>query len=259
MRRIALALAIAAALPACHTRYTTISGNLKLASTPEENYDRGMAELKDKNYVEAIRFFEYVKSKYPFSSVSLLSDLRISDIKFDQARYGEAADAYEKFAKDHPSSDQVEYAAYRAGLSHFKAAPPDFFMFPPTYEKDQRETEKAVTALREFVQKYPSSTYLADAKKTLAHAEEILAKREKYVGDYYFDRGFWAGAAGRYKGLAESYPDTPEAGPAQLRMAQAYVRMHETFQARQALQRLIVTHPDSRERAEAEKLLESLR
>ncbi len=259
MRRIALALALAAALPACHTRYTTVSGNLKLGTTPEENYERGLAEMKDKNYPEAIRFFEYVKAKYPFNNVSLLSDLRISDIKFAQGRFGEAADAYERFAKDHPSSDQIEYAAYRAGLSHFKAAPPDFFMFPPVYEKDQRETEKAVTSLREFVQKYPQSTYFSDARATLARAEDLLARRELFAGDYYFKRGYWAGAAGRYKGLAETYPDSPLAEPAQLKMAQAYMRMNEKYQARQALQRLIVQHPESQERGQAERLLESLR
>jgi outer membrane protein assembly factor BamD len=262
MRRTFLAIAAVAAvtaLAACHTKYTSLSGALKLGTTAEENYDRGMAELKDKNWAEAIRFFDYVKAKYPFSNVSLLSDLRISDIKFSQARFGEAADSYEKFAKEHPSSDQVDYAQYRAGLSHFKASPPEFFMFPPVWEKDERETEKAVTALRDFIEKFPSSPYLGDARKTLAQAEEILARRELYVGDYYYKRGFWAGAAGRYKSLADSYPETPQARPAQLKLAQAYIRMNESFQARQALQRLIVEHPDSRERSQAERLLESLR
>ncbi len=259
MRRTILALAAVTALTACHTKYTSLSGALKLGATAEDNYDRGMAELKDKNWAEAIRFFEYVKAKYPFSNVSLLSDLRISDIKFSQGRFSEAAESYEKFAKDHPSSDQVDYAQYRAGLSHFKASPPEFFMFPPVWEKDERETEKAVTTLRDFVQKYPSSPYLEDARKTLAKAEEVLARRELYVGDYYYKRGYWAGAAGRYKGLADNYPQTPQAGPAQIKLAQAYIRMKESFQARQTLQRLIVEHPDARERSQAEKMLESLR
>ncbi len=259
MRRILVALALAAALPACHTKYTSISGALKLGSTPDENYERGVAEMKAKNWAEATRFFEYVKAKYPFSNVSLLSDLRISDIKYSQGRYGEAADAYERFVKDHPSTDQVEYAQYRAGVCHFKASPPDFFLFPPVYEKDQRETEKAVATLREFVQKYPSSPLLPEVRKTLGQAEEVLAKRDLYVGDYYFKRELWAGAAGRYKALTEAYPDAPQARPAELKLARAYARMNEKFQARQTLQRLIVEHPESRERAEAEKLLESLR
>ncbi|HET6410507.1 MAG TPA: outer membrane protein assembly factor BamD [Anaeromyxobacter sp.] len=258
MRRT-LALALLAALAACHTRYTGVSGALKLGTTAEDNYERGMAELKDKNYPEATRFFEYVKTKYPFSNVSALSDLRISDIKFAQSRYVEAADGYEKFSKDHPSSDQVEYALYRAGLSHARAAPAEFLLFPPAWEKDQRETEKAVTVLRDFVAKYPTSTYLSDAKKTLAQAEEVLARREMYVGDFYYKREEWAGAAGRYKGLFENYPSTSLADPAQLKLAQAYVRMNAKFQARQTLQRFITQHPDSGERRQAEKLLESLR
>lgn len=259
MRRIALALVLAAALPACHTKYTTLSGSLKLGSTPEENYDRGMSELKDKNYAESLRFFEYVKAKYPFSTVSVLADLRVADIKLAQDRFAEAADAYEKFARDHPSSDQVDYAMWRAGVSHFRASPPDFILFPPVYEKDQRETDKAVTTLREFLQKYPNSKYVPEAKKTLTQAEELAARRELYVGDFYFKRERWAGAAGRYKGLAQDYPDTPQAGPAQIKLAQAYIKMNEKYQARQALQRLIVQRPESRERAQAEKLLESLR
>lgn len=257
-RRLVLLLALSA-LPACATRYTGVSGALKLGATPEENLQRGEAEMKDKNYPEAIRFFEYVKAKYPFSSVSAKADLRLSDIKFEQGRYVEAAEGYEKFAKDHPSSDQLDLALYRAGLSHYKASPSDFILFPPAYEKDMRETEKARDALREYVKARPGSPYLADAQKALTQAEELLAKRELYVGDFYFKRDDYPGAAARYKSLVEGYPATPQAGPAQLKLAEAYIRMKETFQARQALQRLIAQRPDGPERSKAEKLLESLR
>jgi outer membrane protein assembly factor BamD len=259
MRRIPLLLALVALAPACATKHTSISGALRLGSTPEENYQHGLDELKDKNYPESIRFFEYVKAKYPFSNVSALSELRLADIKFDQDRHAEAAVAYEQFVKDHPSSEEIDYAHYRAGLAHFKAAPVDFVVFPPVYEKDQRETEKALVSLRDFVEKRPQSKYLPEARKILAQAEERLAHRELYVGDYYYKRGYWAGAAGRYRGLADSYPDTALAQPALLSLARTYARMNEGFQARQALQRLITQHPDSRERPEAERLLESLR
>jgi len=259
MRRIALALLLAAALPACHTKYTTLSGSLKLGSTPEENFERGVSELKDRNYAEALRFFEYVKAKYPFSAVSVLADLRLADVKFAQSQYLEAADDYERFAKDHPSSDQNDYAKYRAGLSHLKAGPGDFFMFPPVEEKDQHETEKAVAALREFVKTWPDSKYIEDGRKSLAHGEEILAKREMYAGDYYYKRKYWAGAAGRYKGLADEYPATSQAEPALVKLAKSYLQMNEKFHARQALQQLITRYPESRGRDDAEKLLESLR
>ncbi|HET6439832.1 MAG TPA: outer membrane protein assembly factor BamD [Anaeromyxobacter sp.] len=259
MGRILPILLLAAGLAACATKHTSISGALKLAPTPEENYQYGMDELKAHNYGEATRFFEYVRAKYPFSKVSIEADLRLCDIRYDQGRYLDAAAAYEKFLQDHPSSDALDYAHYRAGVSHFRAAPGDFFLFPNSYEKDEREMDKAVSTLREFVKSRPGSQYLADAKKTLARAEAMIAHREMYAGDFYAQRGYWAGAAGRYRGLTENYPDTPLAEPAAIKLAQAYLQLKESHLARQALQRFIVEHPESGQRHAAEKLLESLR
>jgi outer membrane protein assembly factor BamD len=259
---LALAVAFAAALAlalACATKHTTVSGKLKLGATAEENYQNGMDELKAKHSAEAMRFFEYVKSKYPFSPVSAKAELRIADIRMADGRDLEAAEGYERFVKDHPSSDEIDYAQYRAGLAHLKASPPDFALFPPVQEKDQRETERAVTALRALLEKYPDSQYVPEARKSLQKAEDLLARRELYVGDYYYRRGYWAGAAGRYQGLVDGYPDAPLARPALLKLARTYLNMNEKHQARQALQRLITQHPDSRERPEAEKLLASLR
>lgn len=258
MRRI-LALALAAGLVACATKHTTATGNLRLGKTPEENYQKGIDELKAKNFPEAIRFFEYVKAKYPFSSVSVASDLRLADVKFAQERWSEAAAAYESFIKEHPSSPDLEQAEFRAGVAHRRSAPGDFFLLPPAEEKDQSDTEKAVELLRAFVQKHPDSRYLPEARKELLAAETVLAGRELYAGDFYFKRKHWAGAADRYKGLTENYPATPQAEPALLKLARSYVEMKETFQARQTLQRLIAQHPRSRERYAAEKLLDALR
>ena len=44
-----------------------------------------------------------------------------------------------------------------------------------------------------------------------------------------------------------------------MKLAHAYVALDEKFRARNALQKLIVKHPDDRRRPEAEKLLASLR
>jgi outer membrane protein assembly factor BamD len=258
MRRT-LALALAAGLLACSTKYTSVTGHIRLGKTPEENYQRGVEEMNAKHYPEAMRFFELIKAKYPFSAVSVACDLRLADIKFMQERWVEAAAAFEAFAKEHPSSTDVEYATYKAGVAHYKASPGDAFLLPPAQEKDLTETDKAVTQLRSFVAAYPKSKYIADAKATLARAELLAAKREMYVGDFYYKREYWAGAASRYKGLADGYPATPLAEPALFKLAESYVKLKERYQARQALQRLIIQHPGSRQRRAAEKLLESLR
>jgi outer membrane protein assembly factor BamD len=254
-----LAVVALLALAACGTKHVSITGKVRYGATPEANYEAGVDELKDGNYPEAIKFFEYVKTKYPFSKYAPLSELRLADLKFKQDHYVEAADAYQQFVTLHPSHEEVDYADFRVGLSYLKDAPGDFVLFPPAYEKDQRQVEKAAKALRKFVEERPTSKYLPEAKKLLADAEGRLAAHEWYVGEYYYKRGRWAGAAGRYQALVDKYPGSRHEVEALIKLARAYVAMDEKFRARNALQKLIVKHPDDARRPEAEKLLASLR
>lgn len=280
MRRPAvLAFACALALSACSSRYTTFSGELKLGKTAEENYQRGVAELKERNYVEAVKFFEYVRTKYPFDKHATLAELRLADAKFDQDRFAESAEAYKQFVALHPTSTELDYARYRQALSLFRDAPGDFALFPPAHEKDQRQTEAAVQVLQELVQEEQAkadalaeakkagtqplppepSRYLLDAKKLLGKARERLAAREWYVAEYYYKRKNWAGAAGRYEALLERFPGSSHEVAALLKLAETRAALDQKHEARKALQRLIVEHPQAAARAEAEKRLAALR
>lgn len=258
MRR-SLALAAVLALAACATKHTTFTGDLKLGTTPEANYEKGLDELKSKNFTEATRFFEYVKTKYPFSKYASLAELRLADVKFRQDRYQEAADAYKQFVQLHPTHEDVDYAEYQAGLSYYKDAPGEFALFPPAAEKDQRQAEKAAQVLGDFVQTRTGSKYLPEAKKVLEEVRARLAQREWYVGEYYFKRERWAGAAGRYETMVEKYPGSRHEAEALWKLARAALKLDEKYRARKALQQLVVKHPGDRRRAEAEKLLASIR
>jgi outer membrane protein assembly factor BamD len=280
MRRpVVLAAALALVLAACTSKYTTFTGELKLGKTPEENYQRGVHELKAGNYTEAVKFFEFVRTKYPFDKHAALAELRLADAKYDQDRFAEAAEAYKQFVALHPTSTEVDYARFRQGLSLFKDAPGDFALFPPAYEKDQRQTEAAVQVLQEFVQEEQAkadalaaakkdgnqplppeaSKYLADARKVLGNARARLAAREWYVAEYYYKRKKWAGAAGRYQALVDRFPGTGHEVEALLKLAEAHSALDQKHEARKALQKLIVEHPQDPARAVAEQRLAALR
>ncbi len=254
-----VALAVAAALLACSTKHVSITGNVKLKKDAQENYEAGVELLKDHSYPEAAKFFEFVKKSFPFSKYAALSDLRLADAKFDQNEFSAAADAYAEFTKLHPAHEEVDYAEYRIALSHFRDAPGNFFLFPPAYEKDEREVVKAKNALEKFLQAHPDSKRAGDARKLLADVNTRLAKHEWYVGEYYFKRRRWAGAAGRYETLVEKYPGSREEPEALLKLARAYLAMDEKHRARTALQKLVVKHPQDPRRKEAEGLLAALR
>jgi outer membrane protein assembly factor BamD len=257
MRRL-LAAAAVLALAAC-SKHVTFSGEVKLHPTAEENYQAGLELMKDESWPEAQKFFEYVRTKYPFTKYAALSDLRLADAKYGQRSYAEAADAYAQFIQLHPSHEDVDYAQFRIGESWFRDAPGDFVLFPPSHEKDQRQVKKAADQLRKFVEGYPKSKYLPQGKKLLAEAEGRLAAHEWYVAEYYFKHRRWAGAAGRYETLVDEFPGSKHVPEALLKLARSYLALDEKHRARTALQNLIVNHPQDPRRPEAERLLASLR
>ncbi|HEY6098026.1 MAG TPA: outer membrane protein assembly factor BamD, partial [Anaeromyxobacter sp.] len=178
MRRTA-ALVCAAALAAlagCKTKHVSFTGELKYGHDAEENYKAGLELLHDKTYPEAEKFFEHVKTKYPFSRYAPLAELRIADSKFAQDLHAEAIEAYKQFVQLHPTHEEVDYAEFRQGLAHFKDAPSQFMLFPPAYEKDQRQLQRASDVLAKFLEKRPQSKYAPEARKILDQANGRLAE-----------------------------------------------------------------------------------
>lgn len=259
MRRAVLALVPVLALAACTSKNVSFTGELRHGKTAEENYRAGVEELARKGYPEAIKFFEYVKARFPYSAQAALADLRIADAMFEQGRYVEAADAYEQFAKLRPTHDEVDYAEFRVGVAQLRDAPSDFFMFPPPHEKDLRTVERAARSFEAFVGARPESKHVPEARRLLQEARTQLAAHEWYVAEYYFKRRKWAGAAGRYAALVERYPGSRNEGEALYKLARSWLELEERQRAQKALQQLVVKHPDDPRRPEAERLLASLR
>lgn len=258
LRLLALAAALAS-LSACGGKHVSLSGAPKFGSTAEEDYAAGKELLDDESYPEAQKFFDRVRTKYPFSKFAALSELRIADLHFAQKAYPQAIAAYGDFVRLHPTHEDADYAEFRVGVALLEDAPGDFALFPPSHEKDQRQVVRAAEAFRDFLAKYPGSEHAPEARKLLERANGRLADHERYVADFYFKRERWAGAASRYETLVEKFPGSRHEPEALMRLAEALVNLDEKHRARTALQKLIVSHPKDPRRARAEELLAKLR
>lgn len=167
------------------------------ADDADENLKRGNDSLDSKNYVEAQKYFDYVKSKYPYLEAATTAELRLADVDFDREKYIEARDRYLNFIKLHPTHPRLDYAAYRAALTHYKDMPSDFFILPPSSEKDQGEVRSASAAMADFIRTYPQSEYLAEAQKALDEVRRRLAEHELYVAGFYKRREKWNAVVAR--------------------------------------------------------------
>jgi len=196
------------ALGGCIGAATNLAGEVTYAKTAKENYDLGRASLKSHDYVEAAQYLNYTKSKFPYSQYAPLAELSLADANFEQDKFIEAVDGYKNFIKDHPTNKMADYAGFQIAYCHYKGIPSDFFIFPPSYERDQSELFDAQIALKDFLLSYPQSDWRPRGKELLGDVRNRLARHDMYVAHYYQSKGHYKAAAWRYQSVVDTYGDT---------------------------------------------------
>ncbi len=181
-----LAAALLLALAAC-SKHVSFSGEAKLKPTAEENYQAGQELLKDGSYPEAQKFFDYVRTKFPFSKYAALADLRLADAKFAQGQFAEAAEAYKQFVQLHPNARGGRLRRVPGGrvlpqgrAERVRALPADVREGPAPGEEGVRRAPRLrqeVPGLRSARRTRRSSSRDADGR---------LAAHEWYVAEYYY-------------------------------------------------------------------------
>ena len=233
----------------------------KDTSNAARAYEKGMLEKKDQNVMEATKYFEAVRNSFPYSQYAALSELALADMRFEADDYQGSAAGYQEFVKNHPSHAKADYASFRVGLAYYQDKASDFFLFPPSFERDQTPVRQALDALQRFASAYPKSEFVVRAKDMINELRERLARHDQYVVGFYWKRRAWRGAAGRLMELADSYGDLHNGavrGDSLWRAAVAYYNAQDYVTERQVLTRLIQEAPGDPHRKEAEELLRTL-
>jgi outer membrane protein assembly factor BamD len=212
--------------------------------TAKQNYEKGMAELKDEDYAEAQKYFQFVKQKYPFSKYAVLAELALADSQFDRGNYTEAIDSYKTFARLHPTHDKVEdgYVAFRIGESYFKDMPDDVFLLPPSYEKDQSAVADALRELTDFERKFPDSKYVKKAEELRRQVLQRLVDHEVYVARFYLGSDHPNAAALRLEGALRRYPGSGREPELLYALGETYLKMGDPLRAKETFTRVVTEY-----------------
>ncbi len=231
-------------------------GDPDYATEASTNLKRGDQALESGQYQLAEKYYEYVKTKFPFLEASRQAELRLADVSFERQLWTEAADRYGGFVKLHPTSPKVDYAAYRVALSHYRDIPGDWFLVPPSSEKDQTQVNAAWVAYGEFVRQYPDSQYIVDARKQQANVRDRIIRHEVYVADFYDKRNRWAAAVNRLETVVTKFPG-PNDDKYLFRLYDLYSKLQDQPKARGALERIINRSPGTPSAEKARQMLGS--
>ena len=236
------------------------SGAVDYSVSAQKNYDKGMKELEDKDWIAASKYFGFIKTRFPYSKYAVLAELRLADAEFGAEQYLEAIDSYRLFIKFHPTHEMVAngYASFRIGEGYYRQLSGDFWMFPPSFEKDQSSTEDAANELKTFLDKYPDSPLRDKAKDILKQVGKRLADHEWYVARYYWDRGKPMGTVIRLRRLLERYRGVGYDEEALWLLGRAYVAVAMPDRAKGVWSELVDKYPTSNHAGDARSALSGL-
>ena len=213
---------------------------INFSLTAKQNYEKGLDELKAENYSEASRYFAYVKQKFPFSKYAALAELAAADTEFARGSYQEAIDAYKSFLRLHPKHEKVEegYVSFRIVEAHVKEMPDDWFLTPPSSEKDQSAVQDALREIDSLIYRFPNSKYFKPAREYRRGVMSRLIDHEVFVARFYLDRGHPKGAILRIKEALRRYPDSGRDAELLLTLGETQLEMGQPATAKQTFLRV---------------------
>ncbi len=231
-----LALIAVSGLGACASKDPS---DLAFEEIPAEKlYAEGLVAMETGDRKGAKKKFEELDRQHPYSNYARRSMILTAYTHYKSGQFTECISAAQRFLTLFPGDEDVPYAYYLIGQSYFKQI--------PDVTRDQEMTQKALQAMNELVQNYPDSEYTSDARRKIRVTMDQLAGKEMQVGRYYLERKEYIAAINRFKVVVTDYQTTRQVEEALMRLAEAYMALGITHEAKTAVAVLGHNYPDSK-------------
>jgi outer membrane protein assembly factor BamD len=208
--------------------------------TPEPDkflFERGTAELDDKDWFTAREYFRQLVDSYPQSQYRGDAKLGVGDTYIGEATsesYVLGVNEFREFLSFYPTHRRVDYAQYKLAMCHF------YQMRDPM--RDQTETLEAIKELTTFVERFPNaqrSALYPEAQAKLREARDRIGEHELGVGIQYHRTRWYPGAIERLKGLLDRDPEFTRRDAALFYLADSFDKVGRPAEALPYFDRLI--------------------
>ncbi len=216
---------------------------LAAQDSAESSWASAQDSFESGNYIDAIKQFSRIKRRFPYSKYAKIADVRIGDAYFEQSQFPSAVEQFRGFRKLHPKHELVPYASWRIAEAFYEDLPPDFFIYPPRWEREMSRPKETSRELGSFIKRYGKTKYIDTAKKRLREVLRILADHEFYVASFYLKNNKPRAAAMRFKTLLEDYSGLGLDPNALFLLAKSYIQLGDMKAATTAFGDLMLNFP----------------
>ena len=217
-------------------------------------YDLGMEALKEGRWRPAREYFVTIVDNYPQSAYRADARLVIGDTYLGEGSiesYLMAITEFQEFLAFYPLHPRADYAQYQIGLVHYQQM--------RRAERDQTETRAAVTAFETFVERYPNSKLMNEARTKLREVRDRYSQSEFLVGRYYYRAGWYPGAIDRFKSILEDDPGFTLRDAVYFHLAESLVKSDNTVEALPYFARLVQEFEQSEYLTETQERIAELK
>ncbi|MBP1698685.1 MAG: rane protein [Deltaproteobacteria bacterium] len=221
----------------------------KIEGDPETLYKEGLVRFNKRDYPDARKKFEELKSSFPDSPpYTLWAELKVGDCHFLEKEYVEAIASYEEFKKVHPGHEEIPYVQFQIGMSYYDQM--------RTLDRDQTFTKKALSSFEYLVANYPPGLFTEKAKEKISVCKKRLADNEFYIGNFYYKQGRFEAAALRFEELLRKFPKDPDEDKTLYFLGKSCLELEQWEKADAAFMKIVTEYPKSVYYKEARAILD---
>lgn len=192
-----------------------------------ELYAEAKAELDEYNYEHASKLLETLQARYPYGRYAQQALMEIAYANYKLNEPEAALSATDRFIKQFPNSENLDYIYYLRGMINFNDNAGFFSRMTrqDPAERDPQTLKDSFDAFRELVSRFPNSKYAEDAKLRMQFLINTLSRSDIAIASYYLRRGAYVAAVNRANKVLKEFPQTRQTRDALQIMILAYNAM----------------------------------
>lgn len=190
---------------------SVVESMFKIAKLFLEGEKKKILGIKISSSMErAQQMFEGIVKRAPFSKLAPLAQFNVGQSLEKQNKFPEAIAAYSAVVARYPGDEVADDAQYQVGYVRLK----EYRM--GSYDK--AGAQKAREAFEDFINRYPESEKVSQAKENLKTLEGGSTKGTMEIAKFYDKTKQYKAAVIYYNEVIKASPDTPEANLAKTRI-----------------------------------------
>lgn len=217
---------------------------------PGKSFSKAVELIDKKEYEDARRLLLEIRNRDATKKYAPYAQLKIADSYLKEEEYDLAVNEFKKFLEMYPDHKDASYAQFQIASAYFVQI--------EGYERGYGAAAKALQEFEKLKQMFPRNPYREVIDLRIQRCKDIIADYEFSVGEFYFKKGSYEAALGRFTQVLSKFPDYTKGPLVLFNIAMCHKKLGDKAKATEYLERLIKKYPDDRLVKEAKKEFASL-